>query len=44
MMLENPSRVRDVIEADILAFFTSDALKSLGENLVAAIAVDSPSA
>jgi len=35
MMLENPSRVRDVIEADILAFFTSDALKSLGENIVA---------
>ena len=35
MMLENPSKVRDVIEGNILVFFTSDALKSLGETIAA---------
>jgi DNA primase len=35
MMLENPSRVRDVIEGNILFFFTSEALKSLGETIAA---------
>jgi len=35
MMLENPSKVRDVIEGNILFFFTSDALKSLGETIAA---------
>jgi DNA primase len=35
MMLENPSRVHNVTEGNILAFFTSDALKSLGETIAA---------
>jgi len=35
MMLEHPSKVRDVIEGNILVFFTSDALKSLGETIAA---------
>ncbi len=35
MMLENPSKVRDVIEGNILFFFTSDALKNLGETIAA---------
>jgi DNA primase len=35
MMIENPSRIRDVIEGNILAFFMSDVLKSLGETIAA---------
>jgi DNA primase len=35
MMIENPSRIRDVIQGNILAFFMSDVLKSLGETIAA---------
>jgi len=35
MMIENPSRVHDVIKGNVLDFFTSDALKSLGETVAA---------
>lgn len=35
MMIENPSRIRDVIQSNILAFFMSDVLKSLGETIAA---------
>ena len=35
MMIENPARIRDVIQGNILAFFMSDVLKSLGETIAA---------
>jgi len=35
MMIENPSRIRDVIQGNVLAFFMSDVLKSLGETIAA---------
>ncbi len=35
MMIENPSRIRDVVQGNILAFFMSDVLKSLGETIAA---------
>jgi len=35
MMIENPSRIRDVVQGNVLAFFMSDVLKSLGEAIAA---------
>lgn len=33
MMIENPSRIRDVVHGNVLAFFMNDALKRLAETI-----------
>jgi DNA primase len=35
IMMENPSRIHDVVRGNVLAFFTSDTLKGLAETITA---------
>jgi len=35
IMMENPSRIHDVVQGNVLAFFTSDTLKGLAETITA---------